>query len=233
MFKRLLIAVCAATVASAAFAADVAAPAAPFANLIKGSSVPSCQVATTTTPLSCSGTYVGIGLAGQGSNADIVGSGINGSVFAGGMTPGLDVGYQYVQGNWLVGAEYDLGYSINNGVKVNAVGGNFDGIRSAIVFKAGGNLAGLLGTQAPITIPPQLANAVLAPYVHVDPTFWQIAGTWATGTGSGAGVLFDFGPRIFGDLRYTYTDFHGAKGLSGATIQNDQSLRFSVNYKLN
>lgn len=228
MFKRLIVAVALVASAMPSFAADNL----PFANLIKGSSVPSCQVATTTTPLSCSGAYIGVGLSGQGSNADIVGSGINGSVFAGGIVPSFDAGYQYAAGNWLFGAELDLGYSINNSAKVNGLGGNFDGLRISEVFKVGGNLAGFLGTQAPITIPPQLANAVLAPYAHISPTQWQIAGTWAAGTGSGAGVEFDFGPRVWGDLRYTYTNFNGAKGLDGAVIKNDQGLRFGVNFKL-
>lgn len=191
-----------------------------------------CQVATATTPLSCSGAYVGVGLAGQGSNADIIGSGINGSVFAGGIVPSIDAGYQYVQGNWMFGAELDLGYSMNNNAVLNGVGNSYNGLRIGEVFKVGGNASALLGNQAPITIPPQLANAVIAPYVHITPVQWQVPGAWAAGTGSGAGAEVDFGPRIWGDLRYTYTDFHGAKA-GGIQLQNDQSLRFSVNYKLN
>ena len=65
---------------------------------------------------------MGGGLSGAGSNADIIGSGINGSVFAGGITPTLDAGYQYVNGNWLFGAEFDLGYTVNTNAAVNGVG---------------------------------------------------------------------------------------------------------------
>jgi opacity protein-like surface antigen len=235
MFKRSMIAGAAlAALTVSAFAGDIASPAPTLPSLITKGFQP-CQVATATTPLSCSGAYIGFGIAGQGSNADIIGSGINGSVFAGGITPSIDAGYQYVSGNWLFGAELDLGYSFNNSVQVNAVGGGFNGLRISEVFKVGGNAAALLGTQQPITIPPQLANAVLAPYGHLDTVQWQLGtgNAWASGLGSGAGVLFDFGPRIFGDLRYTYTNFNSAKTLIGTTIQNDQSLRFSVNYKLN
>lgn len=209
---------------SAASAADIAMKAPVYSN--------PCVVSTASTPLSCSGFYVGGGLSGQGSNADIIGSGINGSVFAGGMVPSAAFGYQYVQGNWLFGAEFDLGYAVNSNLNVNALGTNMNGIRTTEFFKVGGNLAGLLGTQAPITIPPQLANSVLGIYAGVGPTQWQLPGAWASGTSSGAGVLFDIGPRWFGDLRYTYTNFNSAK-VNGITLQNDQSLRVGLNYKLN
>ena len=66
------------------------APAAAADLTVKTKAVPfltstPCTVATATTPLSCSGFYIGGGISGQGTNADIVGNGINGSVFAGGM----------------------------------------------------------------------------------------------------------------------------------------------------
>lgn len=191
-----------------------------------------CQLATAATPLSCSGFYVGAGIAGEGSNANIIGNGINGSVFAGGMTPTIDAGYQYIQGNWMFGAELDAGYSVGTSAVANGVGNGFNGFRINEMFKVGGNLSGLLGTQAPITIPASLSNAILAPYAHVGAAQWELPGAWAGGLASGAGVEFDFGPRIFGDLRYTYTNFNGAKA-GGVTVQNDQSLLFMVNYKLN
>lgn len=189
-----------------------------------------CTVGTAATPLSCSGFYFGAGVGGEGSNADIVGNGINGSVFAGGMTPTFDAGYQYMQGNWIFGAELDVGYTLGTNASVNGTDNNFNGFRVTEFFKAGGNLNGLLGTQSPITIPPQLANSVLGAYVGVGSTEWQLPGGWATGAVSGAGVLFDIGPHTFGDLRYTYTNFNGAKA-GGVTIQNDQSLLATINYK--
>lgn len=191
-----------------------------------------CTVGTTATPLSCSGFYVGAGLAGQGSNADIVGSGINGSVFAGGMVPSVAGGYQYVSGNWIFGAELDVGYSLGSNLTVNGLGTGTNGFRMTEFFKVGGNLAGLLGNVAPITIPPQLANSVLGVYGGVGSAQWWFGNAIASGTSSGAGVLFDISPRWFGDLRYTYTNFNGAKA-NGITVNNDQSLRIGLNYKLN
>lgn len=227
--KKLILSSIAALLATSAMAADLSGVAA----INKAASFTNpCTIATATTPLSCSGWYVGGGLSGQGSNADIIGSGINGSVFAGGMVPSVAGGYQYIQGNWIFGAELDLGYAVSSNVSVNTVNSNVNGLRVTEFFKVGGNLSGLLGTQAPITIPPALANSVLGLYGGVGQTQWQLPGAWANGTVSGAGVLFDIGPRWFGDLRYTYTNFNSAK-TGGITLQNDQSLRVGLNYKLN
>jgi opacity protein-like surface antigen len=225
MFKRLAIAATAALLSTAAFAADL---------ITKATAVPyaPCTIATASTPLSCSGFYVGAGLAGQGSNADIVGSGINGSVFAGGMVPSVAGGYQYVNGNWIFGAELDVGYAVGSNLSVNGVGTGVNGFRMSEFFKVGGNLAGLLGNTTPITIPPALANSVLGIYGGVGSAQWWFGSAVASGTSSGAGVLFDISPRWFGDLRYTYTNFNGAKA-NGIVVNNDQSLRIGLNYKLN
>lgn len=216
----------AALLGSSALAADLPtkAPKVAFAD--------PCTVATATTPLSCSGWYIGGGLAGEGSNANIIGNGIDGSVFAGGMTPTIDAGYLYAKGNWLFGAELDVGYSVGTAAAVNGVGNSFNGFRMTEDFKVGGNLSGLLGTQTPITIPASLANAVIGPYIHVGTTQWQLPGSWANGVVSGAGVLFDIGPRLFGDLRYTYTNFSAARA-GGLTINDDNSVMATISYKLN
>lgn len=231
MFKRTLILAAVASLAMSSFAraADVLPVKAPsWASAVAYNSP--CQVATASTPLSCSGLYVGAGLAGAGSNADIIGSGINGSVFAGGITPTLVTGYQYVQGNWIFAAEFDMGISVGTKAVVNGIGNGFNGMRLTEDFKVGGNLAGLFGTQTPLTIPASLANSVLGPYVHVGTAQWQFSGVWANGMVSGAGLLFDIGPHIFGDLRYTYTNFNGAKA-GAITVNNDQALMVAISYK--
>lgn len=186
-----------------------------------------CQLPTATTPLSCSGLYVGAGISGQGTNADIIGNGINGSVFAGGMTPTIDAGYLYAKGNWVFGAEFDAGYALGSNTGGST---NINGFHFMELAMVGGNLSALLGTQQPITIPPQLANAVIAPYVAVGQAQWQLAGAWANGTVGGAGVWFDIGPRWIGNLRYTYTNFSGARTL-GLKINDDQALFAGVAYK--
>ena len=197
-----------------------------------------CTIASASTPLSCSGFYLGAGLAGQGSNANIIGNGLTGSVFAGGMTPTVTGGYLYAKGNALFGASLDVGYSVGTNISAastvtgSASGVSFNGFRITEDFQAGGNLSALLGTQTPLTIPPSLANSVIGPYVHVGTAQWQLPGAWASGVVSGAGVFFDVGPRIFGDLRYTYTNFSSARG-GGLTINDDNSLKVTISYKLN
>lgn len=196
-----------------------------------GTAVQPCTVPTASTPLSCSGFYVGLGVGGEGSNANIIGGGIEGSVFAGGITPTIVGGYQYMKGNWIFGAELNVGYTVDTNATANGVGNSFNGWRITEDFKVGGNLAAMFGSVAPITVPPQLASSVLGPYAHVGTSQWQLPGGWASGFVSGAGVMFDIGPRLFGDLRYSYTNFNGAKA-GGVVVQNDQSLLFSISYKL-
>lgn len=218
--KSILALVTLAALSTSALAADLAVKAVPF-----------ISSACSTTPLSCTGFYVGGGLAGAGSNADILGNGINGSVFAGGITPTADAGYQYINGNWVFAVEGDIGYAVNTNAAVNGVGNSFNGVRFEQIFKVGGNLAGLLGTQAPITIPASLASSVLAPYAFDGIAEWQVGSGFASGNISGAGLLFDIGPHTFGDLRYSYTSFNGAKAGNGLTINNDQSVKVLINYK--
>jgi hypothetical protein len=210
-----------------ALSADIATKASVWPN-----NVAPCQVATATTPLSCSGFYAGVGIGGVGSNVDIIGNGINGSVFAGGATPVIDFGYQYVQGNWMFGAEAIVGYQTATSSTLNGVGGNVNGVRTFELVKAGGNLGALLGTQAPITIPPQLANALIMPYVTIGAAQHQLAGAWANGLASGAGAGFDIGPRAWIDLKYLFTNYNSAT--SGALkLPNDNLVLVSFNYKLN
>jgi hypothetical protein len=227
--KKLLLSCAAVLIATSAMAADLTAVKA----INKSASFTDpCTIASASTPLSCSGWYVGAGLAGQGSNANIVGNGLTGSVFAGGMTPTLDAGYLYAKGNAIFGVEFDAGYSIGTNAVVNGLGNSFNGFRITEDFQAGGNLSALLGSQVPITIPPSLANSVIGPYVHVGTAQWQLPGAWANGIVSGAGVFFDIGPRLFGNFKYTYTNFSSARA-GGLIINDDNSLMISINYKLN
>jgi opacity protein-like surface antigen len=229
--KRILLAAAAALSISTAFAADISTKAVPY--------VPPnpCQIATATTPLSCSGFYVGGGIAGQGSNADILGGGLNGSVFAGGMVPTIDAGYLHAQGNWVFGFEFDAGYSVHTNASVGnaagtvSVGGNINGFRLTELIKVGGNLAALFGTQTPITVPASLSNAIISPYVAIGISQWQLPGAWANGTVGGAGLLFDIGPQWIGDIRYSYTNFNSAAAGLKTTIQNDQSVMATISYK--
>lgn len=212
------------------YAADVNNPMNSYA--LKAPAATPCQVATANTPLSCSGWYVGAGLGGAGGNADIIGNGINGSVFAAGVTPVINAGYQYIQGNWLFGIDLTLGYDLGSNATVNGAGANANGFRSLVLFEVGGNANALLGNQTPITIPPLLANSILAPYAAIGTQWHQLAGSFANGVASGAGAKFDIGPRSFLDFKYVYTNYNGAKS-GGLTLNNENLLLVTYDYKLN
>lgn len=226
MFKRLIaVGIALACLALPALAADVA-----NAQALKAPAYASggaCTLPTASTPLSCSGGYIGAGIGGQGTNADIIGNGINGSVFAGGMTPTVDAGYLYAKGNWLFGGEFDVGLAMGSNTGGSS---NINGFHFMELAMVGGNLASIFGTQQPVTIPPQLAAAVIAPYVAIGQAQWQLAGAWANGTVGGAGVWFDIGPHLLGNIRYTYTNFSGAR-TAGLKIDNDQALFAGIAYK--
>lgn len=111
----------AAFVASPALAADIVPlPAkAPFA------SARSC------TPQDCSGWYAGFGILGDGSNADVIGNGINGSVFSTGGALKLQGGYQLWNGAWFAAIDGSVGYEFTTnssaGAVANAGGSRFIG----------------------------------------------------------------------------------------------------------
>jgi len=182
------------------------------------------------TPTSCTGFYVGGGIGGNGSNLDIIGSGINGSVFAGGVIPDAHVGYIYKQGAWLFGAETGLGYQMNSGVNVNGVGANNNGLFSYQVGRAGGDLSGLFGGQAPISIPPQLANSLISGYGQLGIAEKQMAGFWASGMVSGAGAFIDIGPHAFVNIDYKHVSLNSPANAFVTAKQLD-IVTVGFNYK--
>src|SRR5215467_13864788 len=64
--------------------------------------------------MACSGIYVGGHVEGEGSNADILGSGINGSIFANGAGLGLHAGYQLWNGSFFAAGEIGGTYNVGS-----------------------------------------------------------------------------------------------------------------------
>lgn len=207
-------------------AGDLNGPAA----ITKAISSSPCVVGTTATPTSCSGWYVGAGIGGDGTNANIIGNGINGSVFGAGAMPFATGGYQYVQGNWTFGVDLKGGYQTSTQTTINGVGTNANGARFIEMFRAGGNVAALLGNQTPITVPPLLQNSLLTLYAEVGSAQRQLVGSWANGVASGAGALFDVGPHSFLDLEYVNVQYNGAQ-TAGQTLNNENLILLSYKYK--
>lgn len=142
MFKRFAFAAVLACMASAAFAADTfPAKAVPFA------STSPCV------PMSCSGWYAGFGILGDGSNADIVGNGINGSVFSSGGAIKLQAGYQLWNGAFFAAIEGGVGYEFTTNSSAGL----------PIAEKSGSKFIGTELVKLGYNFFPQAASAVTTP----------------------------------------------------------------------
>lgn len=142
---------------------------------------------------SCSGFYGGFSVQGLGSNLDILGSGINNSVFAGGGVVGLVGGYQFWNGQFFLAGEGNFGLNIQTNALNGAVGNrNWDG--SALV-KAGVGLSGILGIGQPNAAgtgtPSQGINlaiipgtALMSPYLVIGESFKPGDQGWTMGAGT-------------------------------------------------
>lgn len=225
MFKRsLLAALSFAVLLSPVRAADVVKTSA-FA--------PSSFLGGNCTPTTCTGLYVGGGLGGVGTNLDVIGNGLKGSAFAGGMLPTAKIGYLYAKNDWLFGVEATASYQMDSAVTLaNAVSGNQSGILFTQGVKFGGNFAKLLGVTpaAPISIPPSLANAVISVYAQAGSAEHKKVGGFVSGMYSGAGVLFDTGPHSFVDIDYKNIQY-GATQSGAASFNMQNVITASWNYK--
>lgn len=124
MFKRsIILGAALAALALPAVAADMAVKAQP--NIV--GTFGGCA------PQSCSGWYAGFGILGDGNNADVVGNGVNGSVFSTGGALKVQGGYQLWNGNWFAAIEGSVGYEFTT----NATAG--------IITKDGGSR--FIGTE--------------------------------------------------------------------------------------
>jgi hypothetical protein len=177
------------TLSQQAFAADVAKP--PLT--VKAEPAP-----ITCTLTSCTVVYGGVFAGGLADNLNILGNGVNGSINAGGMLPGADIGAQYYDGKFLFGAEADIGYQFNSNASVNGVGGNQSGFFGIVQVKAGAGL-GLLPTQTPLSV--NLPLPIITPYVALGNLFQGHGGSGAVG---GAGIEFQLpaNPTLFLDTEY-------------------------------
>ena len=162
------------------------------------------------------------GISGQGSNANIIGNGIDGSVFAGGGIPYGGIGWQYWDGVHMVGFEATGGYSINTGSGANGVNVNPNGYDFTQKVQLGGNLTTLIGGTAPVTPPSGLAAAMMFPYLE----FGLDERTGGTGWLSGAGLAFLLGPKLTLRLGYDYVNYGGGVATSAATTQTQDNRVF-------
>lgn len=160
------------------------------------------------TMTSCSGWYVGMGLSGNGGNADIIGNGINGSVFAAGGTIDVHGGYQLWNGSYFAAVELGIGNEFLPSQPLNTLGG-----QSLVGYekvKLGMGLSGLFNPvtapaaagQSPtaINIPASIASVLMSPYIQFGAQQRAGISQWI----SGAGAEFLLASRWNLDIGYTY-----------------------------
>lgn len=196
-----------------ALAADVAVKA-PVAK------VPTCTIT------SCSGWYAGVGLTGIGTNANIIGNGIGGSVFAAGGEIDVHGGYQLWNGTYFAAVEAGIGNVFQPSQPVSTLGKSITGYE---IVKLGYGLQGLfnvttapaVGSQAPsgINIPASIAGSLMSPYILMGAQQRAGISQWV----NGAGAEFLLASQWNLDLRYTYASPSGA-------LPADNKVTIGLNY---
>lgn len=160
------------------------------------------------TPQNCSGWYAGFGVLGDGGNVDIVGNGINGSVFSSGGVIKAQAGYQLWSGSWFAAIDASAGYEFttNTSAGIRAPGGSkFVGTE---LIKLGYNfLSANPGTamttpsQLPVSLPA--ASSLLAmstPYFTFGGMQRRGISEWV----NGAGVQTVIAAGWSSDVKYLY-----------------------------
>jgi opacity protein-like surface antigen len=183
---------------------------------------PNCTVAKTT------GFYAGVNAIGVGSNLDIAGQGLAGSLFAAGGLAGANVGFQYCKGNYFGAVELSADYDLSG--MTPGAGGRFLVLET---IKAGGSLASLIGgsatpaTPSPtINLPAALNAQLISPYVVLG----AAQRSFGTGMVTGAGMDFALGGGWSLDLSYLYIKYDGAMASSVLGVSNENLVKIGLNY---
>lgn len=199
-----------------------AAHAADMPMLKAAPAAPSCTVT------SCSGWYIGAHLDGMGTNADILGSGLGGSIFADGGALGVQGGYQLWNGNFFAAIEVGGSYYIPASGQPIGISSRFTGTE---FVKLGYGLSGLFGaaaptpSQGPVPVFNTLQANLISPYI----LFGGDTRSWGTGWAGGAGAEYTLGGGYNLFAEYFHASFN--KTTDGAVVNADNVVRLGVNRK--
>ncbi len=183
MLKRFLLTAAFAALSSHAFAADVA-PAFPVKAL--------APLPVVCTPGNCSGLFGGFGFSGNGTNADIVGGGVNGSIFSAGGAIKVDGGYQFWSGNWFAALDLAVGYQFTTTQSkgVPTTDSNGSRVLGQELVKLGYNFfpstaaATTTPSQSPVPlVTPANLLAASTPYLVAGGCQSRGANVWCNGAG--------------------------------------------------
>lgn len=174
---------------------------------------------STCTPQNCSGGYLGFGVAGDGSNADIVGNGINGSVFSSGGALKVQGGYQFWSGAWFAALDLSAGYEFTTATSAGiptAGGSKFLGTE---LIKLGYNFFPASSTA--LTTPSQspVAMTVATNILSSSTPYFNFGGMQRRGVTewvNGAGVQTVIAAGWSSDVSYLYAP--SQQGVPAASI---------------
>lgn len=167
----------AAALVSSANAADLRTPVNPYT---KAPAAVACTVTA------CTGGFIGGNLMNVGTSLNVIGTGING-IAQNGLGLGGQFGYEYFNSNIYASlygvADYDA--------SINTIASIKDRFTYGGGVKLGYSLAGFFGGTQPagttLTLPQQLANSLMTPYVQIEEV--NRHGQAALGTGAGIEAL--------------------------------------------
>lgn len=179
----------------------------------------------------CTGFTLGFHLEGAGSNADILGSGLNGSIFNDGVGLGVQAGYQFWNGQFFIAGEAGGTFYTGSNPALAAIAGLNTNWSADIVAKAGYGINGLFNSPPantqPITPIQALNGAMLTPYFIVGERFRD----HLNGFIAGAGIAYSLGghSEVFVDYKHVTYNQNTLLGL--VQIGQEQSVTAGYNYK--
>lgn len=198
----------------------------PPAKAVRAIAPVACTITT------CSGWYVGGHIEGVGSNADILGSGINGSIFANGAGLGGHFGYQVWNGNFFFGGDVGAtGYT--GGTSIIATAANINPTWSAdYLAKVGYGLQGLFNS-GPTNAPP--ANIIQQLNANVISPYFIVGGrtrNFGTGLVTGGGMEYAIGGPWVAFAEYLHVNYEQTvtSGVAPVSIGTENVVRAGVNY---
>jgi hypothetical protein len=208
--------------AASATAADLPAKAVP----VKAPYVSTCTVQN------CTGFYLGAHVEGEGSNADILGSGINGSIFASGAGLGLHGGYQLWNGNFFASAEVGGTWYTGTQSAVGSVIGIDQRWSVDYVAKLGYGLNGLFNgppapSQGPVNVIQTLNAAMISPYFIVG---GRTRAHNLNGLVTGGGIEYTLGGGYNAFAEYRHVNYNVT--IDGVVnVSTENSVTAGVNRK--
>jgi hypothetical protein len=188
----------------------------------------------TCTITQCTGFYVGGHVEGEGSNADILGSGINGSIFANGAGLGLHAGYQLWNGNFFAAGEIGGTVDVGGQSFVGSVA-NVKPWSAEYLAKFGIGLQGFFNSgpptpsQGPVGIFQNLNAALISPYAIVGGR----TRNFGTGLVTGAGAEYTLGGGWNAYAEYLHVNYNqtDTSGIVPVTIGTENVVRAGINRK--